>query len=105
MLFNLTTTFVMVPLVPATAILEGYGVAAPCVVPGWPEGTRIAVAFEKVATGAQLEVGVGVGVGVGVAGVTVGVGLGVGVGGGVGVIPGLMVGVGVGVGCGPSVAL
>lgn len=47
----------MFPLVPATAKMDGYGAAIPCVVPGWPAGTRIAAGFEKVALAAQLALG------------------------------------------------
>lgn len=95
---SVTVTFVMVPVVPATVMLEGYGAAAPCVTPGAPAGIVMAVGFENVLTPHGLGVGVGVGLGV-----TVGVG--VGVGGGVGVIPGLMVGVGVGVSVGDGVGV
>jgi hypothetical protein len=121
--FSFTVTFKTVPDNPATAMFEGYGVAAPCVTPGAPAGIVIAVAFVNVITQPGVGVGVTVGVGVGVAGVgvgdTVAVGVGVGVAGvgvggtvglgdavGVGVAVGLTVGLGVGLdGQGPVVAM
>ena len=106
--FSFTVTFKTVPDRPLTTMFEGYGVAAPWVVPGCPAGDRMFVVFVNVSTqpgvtvGVGVGVSVGVGVGVGVAGVGVGVaGVGVGVAGvGVGVA-GVGVGVaGVGVGVG-----